>query len=1140
MTREHGYYRFPTIHGDSIAFTCEDDLWLTNTKGQIARRITAGVSQCSFPRFSPDGRRLAFTASEEGHSEVYLMPAEGGQAERLTYMGTFTSAVSNWHPDGERILFISDAKAAFMRHTEVFAVESSGGMPKKLDLGHAVSIAAHKNGAIVIGRNNSDPARWKRYRGGTAGELWIDLKGNGKFSPLIKLKGNLASPMWIGNRVYFLSDHEGVGNIYSCRTDGADLKKHTHHAEYYVRFPSTDGSSIVYTSAGDIYVLNTASDKVQKIPVKIASSSRQSVRKFLDGAHYLEHFSINPKGHSIGLISRGQPFTMPFWEEAATQHGVGSKARYRNLEWLPDGQQFVVVNDLSRYERIELHRADQSEKPKFITDGDIGRVVQMVAAPAGRKVAFSNHKHELLLLDIDRKKTKVLDRAAADRIHGIAWSPDGRWLAYSFAAHPNAVQIKIADTTNGDLHEVTQPLRGDFSPAFDPDGKYLYFLSAREFNPVYDALHFDLSFPLGVRPYLVTLQKNIASPFVPKPRPLIDSGFRMAQGEPDDSNKQTSKSKGTKFAKSAAGKIAANDKKTRSAVHHQAATNGGGTAELNNGDEQVDICKSVDIDFDGIQQRLMAFPVEDGRYGQIAGVTGRAIFTQFALQSIKRNFSWLGDDPPTGNLIAYDFNEQRTGILHDQVSYFQVSQDGRTAVYYSQRKLRVMDAGAVLPESAPPRSADEPGRKSGWLDLSRIAVLINPHDEWEQMFHETWRLQREHFWDESMSKVDWDLVYKRYSALLPRINARTELSDLIWEMQGELGTSHAYEFGGDHRQPPAYQRGFLGAELEYDAKTSGYRITQILRGDSWDADADSPLAQPGINIHRGDIITAVGGRATSKTCSVDELLINACGKDVMLTIICGKDKQQRRVHVKALREETYLRYRLWVETNRKYVHEKTGGRIGYLHIPDMGPWGYAEFHRNYLSEIHREGLVVDVRYNRGGHVSPLLLEKLARKRVGYDVSRWGVPMPYPPESVAGPMVAITNQFAGSDGDIFSHCFKLYKLGPLVGKRTWGGVIGIWPRHALVDGTVTTQPEFSFWFIDAGWGVENYGTDPDYEVDFAPQDYREGKDPQMDKALALINVELRKNPFTLPKFDQRPALPLPGSERPVTAKGNRIT
>jgi len=1120
MTRIEGYYRFATVNGSDVVFVSEDDLWLTTTSGGIARRLTAGVSECSFPRLSPDGSMVAFIAREEGHPEIYVMPAEGGLARRLTFLGSDICYVVGWHTDSKSIIFVSDSKAPFFRHNEVFEVSIDGGMPTAWNLGHAVSIAFDGK-TTVIGRNNNDPARWKRYRGGTAGELWIDANGCGEFKPLIKLKSNLASPMLINGRVYFLSDHEGVGNIYSCTYSGEDISRHTDHDKYYVRYPSSDGKMIAYTAGGDLHILDTTVDDGGiKLDVRISASPRHAVRRFVPAAQYLEEVTVHPNGHSVGLIARGQPFTFPFWEEAVIQHGFGSKARYRMMSWLPNGTEFVVINDLSGYERLEVHNSAKTIQPEYVTDEDIGRVIELSVSPVGKKLAIANHRHEVVIVDIDAKSVKVFDRSPADRISGLSWSPDGKWLAYSYSPHPNMCNLRIGDSSTGDIKDVTRPLRSDLCTSWDPEGKYLYFLGAREFNPIYDALQFDLSFPYAFRPYLLTLRNDVKSPFVPEPKPLFENPKDEKNAKDDEEDEEEEAAD-----EESEGKV------LESEAAADATTDTTDTAESED-DEEEDAEKPdpVEIDFEGIEDRILAFPIEEGKYGQIAGLKGRVLFTSYPLETIKRHERPEDEDNEEASLFAYDYSEQRIGTLAEKVGNFDIGLDNRTVVYYARESLRVIDGLMAMPEATPDKPADEYGRKGGWIDVNRAQVMIEPYAEWRQMFDETWRLQREHFWDPTMSSIDWDAVYERYSALLPKINSRVELSDLIWEMQGELGTSHAYESGGDNRVTPPYHRGFLGAEFEWDNEKLGYRVTEILRGDSWDPDADSPLAQPGLAIKQGDLVVAVGGRPATRESSLDELLINCAGGDVMLSITSATDGTTRYVPVKALRQERDLRYRNWVEANRKYVHQKTNGCIGYLHVPDMGPWGFAEFHRNFLSEIHRDGLLVDVRYNRGGHVSPLLLEKLARRRVGYDVSRWGVPIPYPPESVAGPMVAVTNQFAGSDGDIFSHCFKLYKLGPLVGKRTWGGVIGIWPRHTLVDGTITTQPEFSFWFSDVGWKVENYGTDPDYEVDFAPQDYRNQTDPQIDKAIDLINEQLKQSPFNLPNFGERPNLALPILQR----------
>jgi len=438
----------------------------------------------------------------------------------------------------------------------------------------------------------------------------------------------------------------------------------------------------------------------------------------------------------------------------------------------------------------------------------------------------------------------------------------------------------------------------------------------------------------------------------------------------------------------------------------------------------------------------------------------------------------------------------------------------------------------------PENNGNDCNRKTGWIDLERLKVSVLPSAEWRQMIREAWRLQRDQFWTPDMSLVDWVSIHNRYLPLVDRVSSRSEFSDLMWEMQGELGTSHAYEFGGDYRPEPKYHQGFLGADFKFDAEQNAWQINHIYRGDAWNPKAASPLLQSGVNVSEGDFLLAVNGRKLSQTTPPSMALVNLASQEVILTIqtSASQAKQKgtspfesipRQVTVKTLASEFSLRYREWVENNRQYVHQATMGKVGYLHIPDMMGWGYAEFHRGFLSEADFQGLIVDVRFNRGGHVSSLLLEKLARRRIGYDHSRWGqIPIPYPVDSVQGPLVAITNEFAGSDGDIFSHGFKLMKLGPLIGKRTWGGVIGIDPRQSLVDGTVTTQPEYSFWFNDVGWGVENYGTDPDIDVEITPQDYRARVDTQLERAIQVILDLLVQNPPLAPNFSNRPNLALP--------------
>ncbi len=1070
--------RTPTIAGDAIVFACEDDLWAVGASGGVARRLTSTDGECTLPRLSPDGTQLAFVGREEGNPELYVMPSEGGAATRLTFLGSENLYCCGWSRDGTSILFTSDAGSPFVRVTRAFRIEASGGEPVELQLGHALAIDARAGGATVIGRNAFDPARWKRYRGGTAGHIWVDARGDGEFTRILRdLDGNLVWPMWSGDRVLFLSDHEGIGNLYSVASDGSDLVRHTGERDHYARFPATDGTRVVYACGGDLVLLDPRSGEVRRVDVRMPSNAWETVRRFTDASEALETWSVSHDGTAVGIVSRGHAYTMPLWEEAVLEYPSTSAsvpsapyARRRLLTWMHDDRHVAYVDDAGGYERVAIEPTDHAEAVRFVTDADAGVIHELVASPAGDRLAFANNRHELWLLDAGGAP-RLVDRSIGERIDDLAFSPDGRWLAYVWSPKAHTTIVRIAECGTDRIIDATSPLREDRSPAWDPEGNYLYFISTRDFHPVYDALQFELSFPEATRPYLVTLRESLANPFVAKPSPV----HRRRDRDDDD--------------------------------------------EDDRDDEQPRALPNVDIDAEGIASRMLAFPVDEGTYDRIAAVKGRAVFSRFPVRGIMPNER--DREPAAGELHAYDFEEQRSAVLAGDVDDFVAGADGRTVVYSSHGKLRAIDATRDLPEDGEDddRGAQDTGRRSGWLDLARVSVLIEPRDEWRQMLREAWRLQRENFWDPGMSGVDWDAVLRRYETLLPKVRTRNELSDLIWEMQGELGTSHAYESGGDRPQPPQYKRGFLGADVAWDAARGGYRVQRIFRGDPWNRDADSPLSEPGVGVREGDTIVAVGGRALSERYGPGAALVNQAGRDVVLTVV-RDGEAPRRALVRTLRDERMLRYRAWVNANRATVHERTNGRVGYVHVPDMGPWGFAEFHRGYLSEFDRDGLIVDVRFNRGGHVSALLLEKLARKRVGYDVSRWAPPFPYPEESVAGPIVALTNQFAGSDGDIFSHCFKLYGLGPLVGMRTWGGVIGINPRHRLVDGTETTQPEYSFWFSDAGWGVENYGTDPTHEVDIPPQDTKRGVDPQLDTGLRLMADALASAP-PRPTFPPRP-------------------
>ena len=1070
------YLRMPTLHQDQISFVCDDDLWTVNANGGIARRLTAGLSEPSTPCLSPDGKWLAFIGRDEQHPEVYLMPAEGGAARRLTWLGPDT-LVRGWTPQGQ-ILFVSTYGQPFFRNHHAYTLDPAGGMPQLLPLGQVNHLAFGPDKARLIGRNTADPARWKRYRGGTAGHLWIDAEGMGQFRRMSELKGNITSPMWLGERIYFLSDAQGVGNLYSCLVDGADLKRHTRHEEFYARHAQTDGQRIVYQCGAALWLFDPKSGQSRQLEVQTPSHHTQAARRFVAASDHLGAFHVHPQGHSLAIEARGQLFTKALWEGAVRQHvqgdatqpptGQAAAVRLRHGQWVADGSTLVAVSDGSGEERVVVFENGAARTLPW----DVGHVSALRAAPRGTQVAIANHRNEVLIGDLASGMLVSVDRSESGRSDDLAWSPDAAWLAYSFQTSMRHSAIKLYGVNSQISTLVTQAEFRDFSPSFDPDGKYLYFLSWRTFDPVYDSVQFEMSFPRAARPYLIALQADAKPPFDPQPKGLAPEG-----SEKDRSNAQAKDG------------VKANP---------------------------------LRIDLDGIARRVAPFPVNENRFGKIVGAAGAKVV--WSVLPIIGAHGRGGHKEAPGQLERFDFATLRVEPLSDKADSFELAADHVTLVLREGKRLRAISVNHK-PEADKEMGSDAPSRKSGWLDLERIRLSIEPRREWRQMLREVWRLQRDQFWSANMSGVDWAAMYRRYAPLVERVATRAELSDLIWEMQGELGTSHAYEMGGDHRRPPQVALGGLAADLRLIEADGSYEIARLVNGDAWDAGVDSPLNAVGVQARIGERIVAVNGQPVSRERPPQALLVHQAATKVELTLASGDGTaaSRRDVLVTTLADEVPARYREWVERNRAWVHEHSGGRVGYFHLPDMMAAGFAEFHRYFATECDRAALIVDVRYNRGGHVSSLLLEKVARRRIGYDAQRWGQPLPYPVEAVAGPVIALTNEHAGSDGDIFSHGFKLMGIGTLVGKRTWGGVIGIWPRHKLIDGTETTQPEFAFWFSDVGWGIENYGTDPQIEIDNAPQDAASGNDRQIEVALATALEQIKNSGPSTPDFGPRPNL-----------------
>jgi tricorn protease len=790
----------------------------------------------------------------------------------------------------------------------------------------------------------------------------------------------------------------------------------------------------------------------------------------------LQEYALHPEGYATALVARGKTFSMGNWEGPVLQYGEPDGVRHRLLAWLKDGKRMVAVQDSGGLERLVIFSGEEKDENRVLDEIEFGHALDMVVSPSEDSVAIANQRHELILVNLESGQQQIVDQSEYMPIQGMAWSPDGHWLAYGFALTAQRVAIKLFGGEQPTTHIITQPILRDAYPSFDPDGKYLYFIGQRVFNPVSDNLEFGWSFPRGEKPYAILLRRDLRSPFIASPR--VPGGREERSEESKNGNGEEGAAKEDK-------------------------ANEGSAA------------RPLTIDLEGIEKRIVPFPVSEGNYKQVRGIKGKVLLLS---RSLTGSLQEERGHEPAGQLGKYDFETLKYEVLADGVNSFEVARDGKVMIYRARQRLRVFKAGEKPGKGD---SSERPNRETGWLDLNRVKISVLPGEEWKQMFAEAWRLQRDYFWAEDMSGVDWQAVYARYAPLVERVGSRAELSDLFWEMHGELGTSHAYEMGGEYRRGPHYGQGYLGVDWQYDAENERYRLARIITGDPAESRETSPLNAPGLNVKVGDAVLAVNGQRVGRARSPQELLVNQAGCEVQLTIEDYTSGEVRTIVAEALSSEMEARYREWVEDNRQRVHELSQGRVGYIHIPNMVQSGFAEFHRSFLAEYDAPALLIDVRWNGGGNVSGLLLNKLARRRLGYDFLRWDAPMPYPLESPRGPMVALTDEHAGSDGDMFCHSFKLMGLGPLIGKRTWGGVIGYMRDHQLVDGTMITEPECSFWFKDVGWSVENYGTDPDIEVDITPQDYARGDDPQLVLAVEEALKQLERVGYLEPRPGERP-------------------
>ncbi|MER5408194.1 S41 family peptidase [Streptomyces sp. NPDC002769] len=1060
-----GYLRFPHLRGDLVAFTAEDDVWAAPLDGGgRAWRVSADNVPVNHPRISPDGESVAWTSARDGAPEVHVAPLAGGAARRLTYWGNPRTQVRGWTPDGQ-VLALSTQGQASLRRSWARAVPLDGGPATTLPYGPVGDVAYGGPGVLLLSAPmGREAAWWKRYRGGTAGKLWIDREGDGEFVRLHEeLDGNLEYPLWAGERLAFLSDHEGVGALYSSLADGSDLRRHTPgEGGFYARHAATDGTRVVYASAGELWLLDDLDGaEPRRLDIRLGGQRVGQQPHPVSASRWFSAAAPDHTGRGSAVSVRGSVhwITHRSGPARALAARPGVRARLPRT-FRVEGEEYVVwVTDAAGDDALEFAPATGTAPgatPRRLAAGRLGRVLGLAMAPDGSRAAVASHDGRVLLVERETGEVREVDRSADGDVSGLVFSPDSAWLAWSHPGPRPLRQLKLANTADLSVTEAT-PLRfRDYAPAFTLDGKHLAFLSARAFDPVYDEHVFDLAFVGGSRPHLITLAATTPSPFGPQ-------RHGRAFDAPEGRGAETPDSEGTPATR---------------------------------------------IDLEGLGDRIVPFPVEAARYSTLRAAKDGLLWLRHPVRGVLGASRATPDDPdPKTELERYDLAQHRIEHLAADADHFAVTGDGKRVLLWTDGKLKLVPSDRRA-------SNDDESDTNITVDLSRIRQTVDPAAEWRQMYEETGRLMRDNFWRPDLGGADWEGVLDRYRPVLDRIATHDDLVDLLWEVQGELGTSHAYVSprggwaGGDRAQ------GLLGADISRHEDGS-WRIDRILPSETSDPDARAPLAAPGVAVRAGDAIVQVGGQPVDPVTGPGPLLVGTAGKPVELTVSPSGGGDPRHAVVVPLADEEALRYHAWVADRRAYVHERSGGRLGYLHVPDMVGSGWAQLHRDLRIEVAREGLVVDVRENRGGHTSQLVVEKLARRIVGWDLPRGMRPYSYPEDAPRGPVVAVANEFSGSDGDIVNAAVKALGIGPVVGTRTWGGVIGIDSRYRLVDGTLVTQPKYAFWLEGQGWGVENHGVDPDIEVVQAPQDHAAGRDVQLDEAIRIALAALEENPAKTP-------------------------